>query len=83
MTAAAHRDLESVGPGELERRGHVVGSEASGDQRRPLVEQAVVTAPGLLEGRVVGADQDAPESVGEGLVPVSCDRHVDSFRVDG
>ena len=48
VTAAADGDLEIQRPRQLDGVRDVGGAMASRDQRRPLVDQAVVDASGLV-----------------------------------
>ncbi len=52
MAAAAHRDLESVLPGEIDRLGDVRDGSTLRDQRRVLVDHAIVQLARLIVIRI-------------------------------
>ncbi len=61
VAAAANGEQQVVSAREGDRRGHVRGAGAAGDQRGPAVDHRVVDRARLLVARVGGTDQLARE----------------------
>ena len=61
MTSAAHGDLEAGGATEIDGGNHIGGSSGSGDERRVLVDHAVVEPPCLVVAGVARSKEIAAE----------------------
>jgi hypothetical protein len=59
VTSAADRDLEPLLPAEVDRVGHVGRVQTACDHGGPLVDQAVVDAPGLVVAGVTWSEDQA------------------------
>ena len=63
VAAAANRHLEAKLAREIDGIDHVGHAAASGDQRRPLVDQSVVDLPRVLVAHVRGLQELPPKNV--------------------
>jgi hypothetical protein len=65
VTAAAHGDFEPARASEAHRICNVRHSQAPGDQRRPLIDKAVVNFSHIVIRRGTGLDKLAEECLGK------------------
>ena len=56
VPAPSNRDLQTLGSGETHRVGDIGGVDASGDERRPLVDEAIVDGPRLAVTAIIRPD---------------------------
>jgi hypothetical protein len=61
MTSTAHGDLEAGGATEVDGGHHIGGRQAAGDERRMLVDHAVVESPCLVVSGVARSKKVAAE----------------------
>jgi hypothetical protein len=56
MATSSSGDLKALSPGEAHCIGNVGGVSTSGDERWPLVNEAVVNCPHLVVARIIWSD---------------------------